>query len=224
MKNLNDAAKFLALIAFITFTGVIIVTAADNKTDENADPAARRQSNRQRVEGQNSFAGPGRFAPGFERLFSILTEEQRASLREAMQSQREKMREAEEKLRDARREIFELGLKEKFDEEAVREKALAAAKLDAEVTVLRAKAFSQMRPALSAEQIEKLKNLPPPGSETQGQSQRPRRRPEVQRDENGLPPKDRVPAGLSPTEQGSFICPSTQNSLVVYHIPGNPCV
>jgi len=174
--------------------GMNLIAAAEPKTDEKTETAPRRQLNRERPDGQGFPGGPGRFAPGFERFFSILTEEQRASLREAMQAQREKMRAVEEKLRDARKEIFEAGLKEKFDEEAIREKATAAAKLDAELTVLRAKAFSQMRPALSAEQIEKLKKLPAPGSEGQGQNERPRRRPDVQRDENGLPPKDRAPA------------------------------
>ena len=107
------------------------------------------------------------------------------------------MRDLEEKLREARKEIFEAGLKEKFDEAAVRQKAMATAKLDAEMTVLRAKAFSQMRPALSAEQIEKLKNLPAQGA-GEGQGERTRRRPDVQRDEHGLPPKDRVPAEAQP--------------------------
>src|SRR5437588_2638643 len=108
-----------------------------------------------------------------------------------MQAQREKMRELEEKLRDARKEIFMAGLKEKFDEETVRQKALVAANLDAELTVLRAKAFSQMRPSLSAEQIEKLKNLPPAGV-GDNQPERPRRRPDIQRDEHGLPLKDKT--------------------------------
>ena len=109
-------------------------------------------------------------------------------MRQAMEAQREKVRGLEEKLRDARKEIFEAGLKEKFDEEAVREKALAMAKLDAEMTVLRAKAFSKVHPPLSPEQVEKLKNAPAFGSgEIRGES--PRRRPDRQRDEHGLPPK-----------------------------------
>ena len=194
MKNPNCTPRLAAALLSAVLLGTAFVAAAQPNSDEKPESSPRRQLNRERPDGQGVVpGGPGRFAPGFERLFSILTEEQRASLREAMQAQREKMRGVEEKLRDARKELFELGLKEKFDEEAVREKATAAAKLDAEMTVLRAKAFSQMRPTLSAEQIEKLKNLPPPGSEGQGQSERPRRRPEVQRDENGLPPKDRVP-------------------------------
>jgi Spy/CpxP family protein refolding chaperone len=167
-----------------------VLAAAQSKPDEQPQSPRRPQANRDRGERPALAGGPARFA-GLERIFGVLTEDQRASLREAMQGQREKMRELEEKLRDARKEIFLAGLKEKFDEETVRQKAVSAANLDAELTVLRAKAFSQMRPPLSAEQIEKLKNLPPPGV-GESQSERPRRRPDIQRDEHGLPLKDKT--------------------------------
>ena len=135
--------------------------------------------------------GPGRMAPGMDHLFRVLTEEQRRSLREAMEGQREKIRDLEEKLRDARKDMFEAGLAEKFDEEAVRRKAMATAKLEAEMTVLRAKALSQIRPPLSPEQIERLKNPPPPiGDRPEGP---PGRRRELRRDERGLPPRDGPP-------------------------------
>ena len=61
-----------------------------------------------------------------------------------------------------------------------------AAKLDAELTVLRAKALSEMRPSLSPEQIARLRSAPDETGEIRGE--RPRA-PEPQRDENGLPPK-----------------------------------
>src|SRR5690242_6604624 len=63
--------------------------------------------------------GPQRAAPGFERILSVLTEEQRASMREAMAADGEKIRELEQKIRETRRELFELGLREKFNEAAV---------------------------------------------------------------------------------------------------------
>jgi len=179
--------------AFLTINvAAVLIAHAEDQPKEKPDqsPPARRQLNR--PEGGRGFPGAmGPLAAGFERIFNILTEEQRASLREAMQSQRDKMREEEEKLRDARREIFEAALVEKFDEQTVRQKATAAAKLEADMMVLRAKAFSKMHPPLSAEQLEKLKSSVPSGSETQ--PDRPRRRPEISRDDNGLPPKDRVP-------------------------------
>jgi hypothetical protein len=90
-----------------------------------------------------------------------LTEEQRLSFREALEAQRDQTRALDEKLRAARKEVVAAGLTEKFNEDAVRQKALEVGKLEAEQSVLRAKALSKVKPPLSAEQIERLKNLPP---------------------------------------------------------------
>jgi len=134
----------------------------------------------------------GRFSQGFERVLSVLTDEQRASMREAMVADREKIRELEQKIRESRKELFDLGLREKFDEAAVREKANAVAKLDAEMTVLRVKAISRIRPPLTAEQIEKIKNSSGPEMGDR-QPEPPRRRRDFPRDENGLPLKESAP-------------------------------
>jgi Spy/CpxP family protein refolding chaperone len=134
-------------------------------------------------------AGGGRFAPAFDRFFEVLTDDQRASFREAMDTQRDKARNLQEKLRDARKELMETGLAANFDEDTVRQKAMEAAKLEAEMTVLRAKALSQMKPSLTTEQIEKLKNLPPFTPPNADQGAALRHRPESGRDENDLPPR-----------------------------------
>jgi Spy/CpxP family protein refolding chaperone len=131
----------------------------------------------------------GRFSQGFEQVLSVLTDEQRASMREAMVADREKIRDLEQKIRESRKELFELGLREKFDEAAVREKAAEAAKLDTEMTILRVKAISKIRPPLTAEQIEKIKNSSGPEM-GDSQPEPPRRRHDILRDENGLPLKD----------------------------------
>ncbi len=185
------------ITATLLSAGLIIASIAGAQLKSDERPPLSRPQPKREVGDRPAFAGQGRFAAGFERLFSVLTEEQRASFREAMEAQRKTIRELEEKIRDARKEIFEAGFKEKFDEEMVRQKAMAAAKLDAELTVVRTKAFSQIRPALSAEQIEKIKNVPPPAT-GEVQPERPRRRPDIKRDENGLPPKDRVPSEPAP--------------------------
>src|SRR5262245_49191062 len=119
-------------VAVAALLGMTMLASAQAPADAQTNTAPGRQSDRGQL-----FAS--RFTPGLERLFGVLTEEQRASLRQAMEAQREKTRGLEEKLRDARKELFEAGLKEKFDEEAVRQKALAVGKLDAELAVLRAK-------------------------------------------------------------------------------------
>ena len=139
----------------------------------------------------------GGFRPGgpqgqfFPMLQRVLTDDQRASLREAMEAQREPMRDLEEKIRAVRKDLMQASLAEKFDEVAIRNKALEAGKLDAELTVLRAKAFSQMKPPLSAQQIEQIKNPPPPengGGPNPGEfRRRPDRPPGGPRDEHDLP-------------------------------------
>ena len=68
------------------------------------------------------------------------------------------MREIKEKMRVSRKELLKVSLDYKFDEEAVRAKAMAVAKLEADLTVLRAKALSQVQPPLSDEQIEQIMN------------------------------------------------------------------
>jgi Spy/CpxP family protein refolding chaperone len=136
----------------------------------------------------------------------VLTDEQRESLRDAMRDQREKMQPIEEKLLEARKDLLQAGLVEKFDEDAIRAKALKVAKMEAELAVLRAKAFSQIKPPLTPDQIEEIKNLPVmsagagrglgrPAARGDGPDQ-PRRQfqrpPPGERDGNDLPPKPKA--------------------------------
>src|SRR5438067_974780 len=123
-------AAFLALLA-AQFGGG---TTASAQPDKNNNPERPRVAGEEpgRFQRPQLGGGPaGRFVPGIERLQSILSDEQRASLREVMQGQREKMRDLEEKIRDARKDLLTAGLTDKFDEDAVRQKALGAAKLEA---------------------------------------------------------------------------------------------
>jgi Spy/CpxP family protein refolding chaperone len=134
----------------------------------------------------------GRFAEGFGPGFMVLTDEQRSSVVQAMQVQRDQSRELEQKLREARKELFTSGLDGKFDEEAVRKHALAVATLEAEMAVLRARAFSQVQPPLSPEQIEKIKSSMPasPPAPVRPADQNPRRRilQDSTREQKGSPP------------------------------------
>jgi len=175
-------AGTLVAAAFLAFAGPSLAQPEKEKS------SSRPQPSEPPFRSQNGSAMGGRFAPGLERLFSLLTDEQRASFRDAIEGDREKMRDLEEKLRDARRDLFQTGLTGKFEEDVVRNKAMAAAKIDAEITVLRAKAFSQMRPPLSAEQLEKIRNFSP-GGVGESAPTPARTRPDIRRDENGLPLK-----------------------------------
>ena len=137
--------------------------------------------------------GQGVFMNGLGPVGNVLTEEQRVSFRQAMESQREKIRDLEPKLRDARKKLVEAGLDGTFDEAAVRAQALAVAALEAELSVLRARALSQLRPPLSPEQIEKVKSgfaAPPRNAERlQLLGERRHNLTSTNRDENDLPPK-----------------------------------
>jgi Spy/CpxP family protein refolding chaperone len=148
-------------------------------------------SNAQEKKGPDRFAGGGagygpRMAGGFERVFGLLTEEQRASFRRAMEGQRDNMRGLEQKSAEARREVLEAALVNKFDEPTVRKKLDALMAIDADVTMLRIKAFAKLDPPLTADQLEKLRNA---AGREGSEPQRRKKRPDVPRDENGLPLK-----------------------------------
>lgn len=92
--------------------------------------------------------------------FPTLTEKQRELLREATQKDSEQLRGLEEKLRGVQKDLVKASLAEKYDEQAVRQKADAAAKLQADIIALRAKSFSAIAPTLTPEQREQFENSP----------------------------------------------------------------
>jgi Spy/CpxP family protein refolding chaperone len=126
---------------------------------------------------------------GFERVFGVLTEEQRTSFRQAMEGEREKVRELEQKSAEARRELMESALVDNFDEARVRGKLNTLMKVDADLTMIRIKALSKIEPKLTAEQLQKLRNAAQPAGTGEPTGERKNRKPEPERDENGLPKK-----------------------------------
>jgi Spy/CpxP family protein refolding chaperone len=197
-----DYKKKIAALAITAavFSGAEIF--AQPPPDQGQQPPPPR-GNFQRGERLPPGARPlAQFGAGLGPLMNVLTEEQRSSLRTAMENQREKVRELDGKVRDARKAALEATLTGKFDEDAVRAKAMDVAKLDVEIAVLRAKALSQMTPPLSADQIEKVKNAAPPqGGPGFGDSPRGLRRdppgsrpaPAPGRDNNDLPVPPKPP-------------------------------
>ena len=104
------------------------------------------------------LAAVARFFPALNR---VLTEEQRQSLRAALELQRDKMPPLEEKLRASRRALLDAAAGGKFDENLARQNAEASAGAEAELAVIYVRALSQMRPPLSAQQVGQLKNSQP---------------------------------------------------------------
>jgi Spy/CpxP family protein refolding chaperone len=183
-------------------------------------PPEERQARMRELREQ--YGGPGRPQPGMmagrmgggaagglERVGAVLTPEQRESIRGLLAENREKAAGIETKLRDARAAVLETALEKNFNEDALRQKLEAVSKLEVELTLLRAKAFAQIEPPLSAEQIERIKNPPPmrpaarerfgPGGPDGGPEGMPPRGPArgprppggEPRDENDLPPPAR---------------------------------
>ena len=178
--KMNIAFRWLAAGLVAAAIGLTSQAQEENTAGQNP-PAGRRP-----------IPGGGRIMDGGGPVLSVLTDEQRASMEQALQAQREKMRELNLKLRDARREMLLAGLDGKFDEAAVRKQAMAVAKLEAELAVLRAKALSQIQPPLTPGQIEKIRNAAPagPGARAAERPAARRRMPsDPNRDANDLPPK-----------------------------------
>lgn len=92
-------------------------------------------------------------------IINLLTEEQRDSFRQAVRVQRQPVRELEIKLLEARKELIGVSASPPLDEKAVRAQATVVGNLEIELAVLRAKVLSQIKPPLSAGQIEKIKML-----------------------------------------------------------------
>jgi len=139
---------------------------------------------------QQGFAAGDRFFPALSR---VLTDEQRKSFRAAVESQSEKIQPLEEKMRASRKMLLDEIAGGQFDEVAARQSADESAKAEAELTVIFAKALSQMQPPLSTQQITQLKNFQPgrlqPQAAPQTEDEQPRSNlpPPLPRDSNDLP-------------------------------------
>jgi uncharacterized membrane protein len=112
-------------------------------------------------------AAPVRPGAGPNRINEVLTAEQRRSFREATQETLKEGQELQEKIREARKAVTEATYASKFKESNLRKKLQAAAKLETDLAILRARAISKIDPPLSEEQIEWINN-PPPRDELQG--------------------------------------------------------
>jgi hypothetical protein len=151
---------------------------------EGPPPAERPSGERS----SGAMRAPGSYTPGPERIFTVLTQEQRMSLREVMLENREQSQEMERKIRNLRAELLDDALARDFREEAFRRKAMEVAKLEAERMTMMAKAFSQVQPPLSSRQVEQLKRSGPPQSNNSDRNRQRNSRPP--RDRNDQPPRE----------------------------------
>jgi Spy/CpxP family protein refolding chaperone len=141
---------------------------------------------------------PGQFqgGGGMPPVESILDQEQRMKFSEEMRNNRERVMELNEKSAQLRRELNEALFGDKLDEGLVRKKTTELSELEAERSLIRARAFATVRPSLTEQQLERLKTLSSemgrvnrPGEEGFRQPQpRPFRPPESRENEDVLPP------------------------------------
>jgi len=151
------AGNLASLISALLLPGSLVADAQPSP-DHPDRPNAPRNPRPPGERPDNRFQ-PG---PGMALMDRVLSEDQRESMRSIMASQREALRDIQDKMGSARKELLKAALAEKFDEDLVRSKALVVARLEAELTVLRAKALSQVQPPLSEGQVARILNPPPP--------------------------------------------------------------
>ncbi|KAF0179035.1 MAG: translation initiation factor IF-2 [Limisphaerales bacterium] len=139
----------------------------DERRREEGRPAegARREEFRRddapRGEGRpgEGQRGPGNQQFNPQELFRDLNDDQRNALRGFFEAQQNVMRETGERSMRLRREIAESALADKPNEQAIREKIMQAAQLEAEATIVRARAFAQVRDKLPKETVERLRGM-----------------------------------------------------------------
>lgn len=117
-----------------------------------ARPADRERSEGRPVEGQR-----GGFNP--QEMFQNLNESQRSTLRGFFEINQDITRETTDKMMRLRREIAESALADKPNEALIREKAMEVAKLEADATIARARAFARVRDQLPKETNERLRMM-----------------------------------------------------------------
>jgi len=87
-----------------------------------------------------------------------LDDQQRQTVRDALQKENDQIQKLETQLREAQKELMKVVLAEKFEEKVVREKAEAVAKIQTELLMIRAKAYASVAPTLKPEQRESMVN------------------------------------------------------------------
>jgi Spy/CpxP family protein refolding chaperone len=145
-------------------TGAVAACVAVMLQCANAQQDGQDRGNRQRgfqgQQGPGGFQGQGGFQGRGGGGMAVLDEQQRNLLREALQKEQDPLRALDEKLRAAQKELMQAVLAEKYDEQVVRQKAEAVAKIEVEMTLLRAKALATVAPTLKTEQKESMINSP----------------------------------------------------------------
>jgi Spy/CpxP family protein refolding chaperone len=174
LKSLNTA-----LVAGMLLLPML-ATAQDRDDKPRPRPSDRPQGDRPSGQARPQGGQP-RGDYFLMRFRSILSDEQGASLREKMEASRESMSEFGKKILEKRRGMMGLILAQPVDKKAIRAAFKELAKMESEIAIMRAEMIAAIKPPLSKEQLEKLKQPP----------RRPQGRPQQARPQQGRPSPDR---------------------------------
>ncbi len=152
MKMAHRLPRIIIVPVILGAVAMITLVAASGGAEPVLPPASPALP----VMGVTDNSAPDSLHPFFMPE-SVLTAEQRARYRAAVEASRGRVQELDAQLLVARRELDEAVLAEHLDELQVREKAKAIAHLEGEKAVLRARAFAAIRPTLTPEQVGLLK-------------------------------------------------------------------
>jgi len=157
--NLPNWSKTAALFTLVAIFGAFVATAADPPQPAPGRPGRNNAGGPGGPGGPGGGGnGPGPRGGGGGMGMMGLDDQQRELYREATQKHSDELGKLDEKLRAAQKELVQAVLAEKYDDQVVREKAEGVAKIQVEITTLRAKAFSVVAPTLKPEQRDQLEN------------------------------------------------------------------
>ena len=171
-----------ALVAGMTLAPML-ATAQDRDDKPRPRPSDRPKAS-DRPSGQaRPQGGQPRGDYFLMRFRTILSEEQAASLREKAEASREAMSELGKKLFEKRRGMMGLVLAQPVDKKAIRTALRAVAKLEGDIAIMRAEIIAAIKPPLSKEQLDKLKQPP----------RRPQGRPQIRPQQGRSPDRPQRP-------------------------------
>ena len=146
----------MALVA-TAVAGAFLLNAAEPPAAGTGDPQGGNRGGRGNFQGRNGGGTTrGGFGGGFGGLG--LDDKQMDLYREASEVNRDALAKLDEKLRVAQKELLQAVIAEKYDDTLVGQKAEVVAKIQTEMTLLRAKALSTVAPTLTPEQRDQVES------------------------------------------------------------------
>ena len=151
-RHIFSPGRNLATLLAVAVGGTLLVSLV------NAQPAAGPAGGGGGGAGGGGGRGGNRANFQGRGNFLNLDDQQRQLFREAMDKDREAMAKLNDKLQVAQKELMQATLAEKFDDKVVAQKADAVSKIQSELMVIRARAFSAVAPTLKPDQRQELEN------------------------------------------------------------------